>query len=210
MAQYGFYVDTDKCSGCKTCQVACKETYGLSANNLFRRVYNYQGGAWELNDAGSYVAKDPFTYFVSVACNHCEVPACLGNCPVGAISKDDDTGIVTIDRETCIGCKTCIAACPYNAPTYVEEEGTTAKCDMCAAEVAQGKKPVCVAGCPMRALDFGDMEDLKAKYGEGTVEIEPLPENTTKPSLIVNPHRNAQKTGEGTGAEVSFDEELNL
>lgn len=210
MTQYAFYFDSTKCTGCKTCQVACKETHGLGVNNLWRRVYNYQGGSWMLNDVGSYVPEGVFGYFVSMACNHCERPACLGNCATGAIEKDDDTGIVTIDQEACIGCKTCIPACPYGAPTFVEETGLVSKCDMCKDEIAAGRKPVCVAACPMRALDFGDLDELRSKYGEGNVQIEPLPEDTTGPSLVLNPHPAAQATGEGTGSVVSFDEELSL
>ena len=104
--QYAFYFDSSKCTGCKTCQVACKETYKLGVNNLYRRVFEYQGGTWEKNEAGSYVPNGVFGYKVSMACNHCDAPACLGNCPTGAISKDEETGIVKIDQETCIGCKT--------------------------------------------------------------------------------------------------------
>ena len=68
MAQYAFHFDSNKCTGCKTCQVACKETYKLPVNNLYRKVLNYQGGTWELNEAGSYVPNGVFGYFVSMAC----------------------------------------------------------------------------------------------------------------------------------------------
>ncbi len=207
---YGFYFDSSKCTGCKTCQVSCKETYNLGVNNLWRRVYNYQGGSWEINDAGSYVPNNVFGYFVSIACNHCEVPACLGNCATGAISKDGETGIVLIDEDACIGCRTCIPACPYGAPTFVEETGLVTKCNMCVDEITMGRKPVCVAACPMRALDWGEIDELREKYGEGDVQIEPLPEDTTNPSLILNPHPSAQSTGEGTGSVVSLSEELDL
>lgn len=210
MTQYAFYFDSSICTGCKTCQVSCKETHGLGASNLWRRVYNYEGGDWKLNDAGSYVPQGVFSYFVSIACNHCDQPACLANCPAGAITKDEETGIVVINQDDCIGCKTCIAACPYSAPTFLEDKGVSSKCDMCKDEIALGRKPVCVAACPMRALDWGDINDLRAKYGDGNVEVEPLPENTTGPNLILKPHPAAQMTGQGTGSVVSFDEELDL
>ena len=209
MAQYAFYFDQDKCTGCKTCQVACKENYKLPANNLLRTVLNYQGGTWELNEAtGGYVPNGVFGYFTSMACNHCDEPACFANCPTGSIVKDSETGIVTIDKESCIGCKTCKTACPYDAPTFDEEAGVMLKCDMCKAELDAGEKPFCVAACPMRALDFGTREDMIAKYGEGDVEVEPLPKNTTHPNLIMKPHRHAQKTGSGTGALVNLPEEV--
>lgn len=207
---YGFYFDSAKCTGCKTCQVACKENHKLAADNLWRRVYSYQGGTWEETAAGFYTPNGVFSYQISIACNHCEMPACMANCATGAISKDDETGMVIIDQEACIGCKTCIPACPYGAPTFVEETGLVTKCDMCADEIALGRKPVCVAACPMRALDWGDIDELREKYGEGNVEIEPLPENTTNPSIIINPHPAAQATGSGTGSVVSLAEELDL
>ena len=207
---YGFYFDSSSCSGCKSCQVACKETHHLATKNLWRQVYNYQGGTWKQNDKGTYVPEGVFGYFVSIACNHCDDPACVANCPTGAMTKDEATGIVSIDQETCIGCKTCSTVCPYGAPTFVEEEGVSSKCDMCADEVARGRVPICVATCPMRALDWGDIDELRQKYGEGNVEVEPLPKNTTSPCLVRDPHPAAQATGQGTGEVMNLEEELDL
>ena len=208
MAQYAFYFDSDACTGCKACQVACKETYQLGSDNLYRRVYNYQGGSWALNGSETYVPDGVFGYFVSVGCNHCTDPACVANCPTGAMQKDEETGAVWTDHEVCIGCKTCQTACPYGAPTYSEDDGFMLKCDMCADERSVGRKPVCVAACPMRALDFGTRDELVAKYSEGDVEVEPLPRDTTGPNLILNPHRKAQKSGSGAGFVANLDEEL--
>lgn len=208
MTQYAFHFDQDVCTGCKTCQVACKETHKLAISNLYRRVLNYQGGTWKRNEAGTYIPDGVFGYFTSVACNHCTNPACVEVCPTGAMQKDPDTGIVWTDHDVCIGCKSCQTACPYNAPTYGEEEGYMLKCDMCADELARDRIPVCVATCPMRALDFGTREELEEKYGAGDVEVEPLPQATTDPNLLVTPHRAAQKSGSGTGEVVNLDEEL--
>ncbi|MBR2834838.1 MAG: dimethylsulfoxide reductase subunit B [Coriobacteriales bacterium] len=209
MAQYAFYFNANKCTGCKTCQVACKETYHLPIKNLWRRVYNYVGGDWSVDEeAGTFSPNGVFGYFVSAACNHCAAPACVENCPVGAMQKDPETGIVFVDQELCIGCQTCVNVCPYGAPSFLEEELKSSKCDMCKAKVDAGEKPVCVAACPMRALDFGDRDELIAKYGEGDIEIEPLPKNVTGATTIITPHRNAQKSGEGTGYCVSLPEEI--
>ena len=157
----------------------------MPVSNLYRKVYNYQGGSWKPTEAGHYVPDGVFGYFVSLACNHCSSPACVANCPTGAMQKDEETGIVWTDHDVCIGCKTCETACPYGAPTYGEEEGYMLKCDMCRGEVAAGGKPICVTGCPMRALDFGTREEMIEKYGEGDVEVEPLPADTTGPNLIL-------------------------
>jgi anaerobic dimethyl sulfoxide reductase subunit B (iron-sulfur subunit) len=209
MAQYGFYFDSDKCTGCKTCQVACKETYGLPADTLWRSVLNYQGGSWSLDEAtGVYAPEGVFGYYVSMACNHCAAPACVGVCPVGAIEKDGETGIVLLDEDMCIGCGSCETACPYGAPSLWEAKGVFTKCDMCAELRAADGSPICVSGCPMRALDFGELAELQAKYGNGDVEVEPLAADSTGPSLVLNPHRNAQKTGSGTGTVVNLPEEL--
>ncbi|MDR0514285.1 MAG: 4Fe-4S dicluster domain-containing protein [Coriobacteriaceae bacterium] len=209
MAQYGFYFDSDRCTGCKTCQVACKETYGLPADTLWRRVLNYQAGSWKQDTAtGIYQPVGVFAYFISMGCNHCETPACFGVCPVAAIEKDPETGIVRINEGLCIGCGSCKTACPYDAPSLWESKGIFTKCDMCSDLVAEGEKPLCVTGCLMRALDWGELAALKAEYGEGSVEVEPLPKNTTGPSLVLNPHRKAPQTGAGGGEVVNLSEEL--
>jgi len=209
MSQYGFYFDSDKCTGCKSCQVACKETFNLPVDTLWRHVLNYQGGSWNLDEGtGIYEPNEVFGYFISIACNHCGVPACIASCPVAAIEKDEETGIVRINADLCIGCVLCLTACPYDAPSAEDDKGIFTKCDMCYDLVVAGDVPVCVSGCNMRALDFGELFELQEKYGHGDIEIEPLPKDSTAPSTIINPHRNAQKTGEGTGTVVSLPEEL--
>lgn len=208
MTQYAFYFNAGDCTGCKTCQVACKEYYHLPDANLKRRVINYAGGSWGHSDTGHYVPNGVFSYFASTACNHCMNPACVENCPTGAMQKDPDTGIVWTDHEVCIGCGTCVSACPYDAPQLNEEEGYSIKCDMCRDELTLDRKPVCVMACPMRALDWGERDELVARYGEGQIEIEPFPKNVTGATTIVDPHPAAQKTGEGTGAIVTLADEL--
>ncbi|MDR3053184.1 MAG: 4Fe-4S binding protein, partial [Coriobacteriales bacterium] len=119
--------------------------------------------------------------------------------PVSAITKDGETGAVWIDQEVCIGCRSCEGACPYSIPVLNEETGKEVKCDMCRDYLAQDKLPICVATCHQRALDFGEIEELKAKYPDATDAIEPLPQPSTGPSLLVRPHKDAQRSGEGTG-----------
>ena len=208
MTQYAFAFDSNKCSGCRTCQVLCKETYGLPLSNLYRRVYNYQGGTWEPNENGTLVATGMYGYFISMGCNHCANPACVDACPTGAMTKDPETGIVTTDHDVCIGCGACKAACPYDAPVLDEDAGYMTKCDMCQAELGAGQTPLCVRGCRDRALDFGTLEEMIAKYGAGDIEVAPLPANTSNPSYILVPHRNAVPTGDTTGAVMDLAEEL--
>ena len=191
----GFWMNNKNCYGCKTCSIACKSEKQLDKGVLLRHVT-----AIRQDDPRAFA-------YLSMACNHCEEPACMANCPVGAYSKLED-GTVIQDHSVCIGCKTCETACPYGAPTFGEEEGYMLKCDMCKDEIARDRLPICVAGCPMRALDFGTREEMIEKYGEGDVEVEPLPADTTDPNLILTPHRNAQKSGSGTGSVVNLEEEL--
>ncbi len=208
MAQYGFYFDSNKCTACKTCQVACKETYMLPSNTLWRKVHTYQSGSWTLDEAtGVYEAKDMLGYHISIACNHCANPACVAVCPTGAHTKDAETGITTINPEICIACGTCKNNCPYDSPSLNEVKNVMTKCDMCKGLIEKGEKPICVAGCLMRAFDFGELSELQAKYGNGDMEIEPLPVNSTDPSVVMNPHRNAVKSGEGTGRKTNLEEE---
>ena len=136
MSQYGFYFNGSRCTGCKTCTMACKDYHDLGADVSLRNVMEYAGGAWTQDEASGLWGNTVFAYYVSVACNHCDNPACLAACPQGAISKDPNTGLVTRDEEACIGCGACVTACPYDAPRVDEEKGKSVKCDGCASRVA--------------------------------------------------------------------------
>ncbi|MBQ9954785.1 MAG: 4Fe-4S dicluster domain-containing protein [Eggerthellaceae bacterium] len=178
MANLGFYYNQDACTGCRACQVSCKDKNDLPVGALYRRVRDFE--------QGSYPA--PGYYHYSWACNHCANPACVANCPTGAMHVAED-GTVLPDDELCIACKTCQQACPYDVPFVLETLNVTRKCDACADLRARGEKPVCVASCTMRALDFGDLDELEAKYGDGLVqEIPVLPNSSeTNPSILINP-----------------------
>jgi anaerobic dimethyl sulfoxide reductase subunit B (iron-sulfur subunit) len=186
MAQNGFYFDSSRCTGCKTCELACKDYKDLGVEILFRKIYDYEGGGWTQAADGTW-STDAFAYHVSEACNHCAVPACLAVCPVEAISKDSDSGLVLIDEELCIGCASCVSACPYAAPKMDEATTKARKCDGCFDRVAEGRQPICVEACPLRALEFDDLEVLRSKYGD-LAQIPPLPDpNQTSPSIVIKP-----------------------
>lgn len=188
--QWGFYFDSSQCSGCKTCQVACKDKHNLNNGIRWRNVYEVAGGNWKQKD-GNWVSEIR-SYNMSMACNHCQEPICMQKCPNKAIYKNGE-GLVLIDEKRCMGCKYCQWACPYGALHLDKKTGKMTKCTLCADYIAEGKQPSCVSSCPMRVLDFGDYNELKAKYGS-EVEVYPLPSaGITKPSLVVKSHKSYSK-----------------
>lgn len=199
MTQYAFHFDGTRCTGCKTCVFACKDKYDLEIGTAYRRVYEYTGGETKSDENGCFTTSC-FTYYVSLSCNHCDDPACANVCPTGAMHKDAETGLVTVDSGKCIGCGYCHMACPYNAPQVDRQKGYSVKCDGCADYIAQGEKPACVMACPARALDMGPVEDM-IKHGGQVANIAPLPDPSyTVPNCLVTPSGDARPTGDKEGA----------
>ena len=197
--QYGFHVDISKCTGCKTCQVACKSLKNSPTEVSFRRIYEYTGGTW-LDNGDNTWRQDVFAYFVSISCNHCERPICVSSCPTTAMHKDEETGLVLVDHSKCIGCRYCEWACPYAAPQFDAKIGQMTKCDGCIDRLKKGQKAFCVATCPLRALDFGPIEELQAKYGKVSA-IAPLPhESFTGPNLSITVGKHARSVENKDGS----------
>lgn len=160
--QMGFYFDQTRCDGCFTCIVACKDWHDLPAGCAsWMRVGCVEKGIYP----------DLFVAFLVMPCYHCAHPACVSACPTDAVIKRENDGIVVVDRERCLGrssCQACLKACPYGAPQFgLEDDAKMEKCDLCLDGLTQGRKPVCVDACPMRALDAGPMEELLARHGDG-------------------------------------------
>lgn len=198
--QLGFYFNSDICVSCRTCETACKDKNDNPIGINFRRVLSYEGGSWipDPTFKGIMVPSNIFVYSVSVACMHCRAPICVEVCPTGAMNKHDN-GIVAVDSTKCIGCRLCQQSCPYGAPQFNEEKGVMTKCNLCEDLIANGEQPACVSSCPQRALEYGELSELQAKYGTINA-IEPLPEaHLTNPSVVITPHRHAQLSGQGTG-----------
>jgi anaerobic dimethyl sulfoxide reductase subunit B (iron-sulfur subunit) len=198
--QLAFYFNASACNGCKACTIACKSKNQLPVGINWRQVHQYGGGSWmpDPNYLGFLIPVNMFAYSMSVSCMHCQNPACRDICPAAAVTKRDD-GIVVINPDQCVGCRYCEWACPYGAPQFNEAKGVMTKCDFCQDLLAKGERPYCVDACVMRALDFGELDELRAKYG-AVDAIEPLPPSSvTRPALVITPHRHAQTSGEGTG-----------
>lgn len=142
-----FLVNSDKCLGCRGCAMACKSFNHLEPDNYWRYVYPLDKEIFPHEERAFY----------SLACNHCENPACVEACPVGAYERRED-GIVIHHQELCIGCKNCIRSCPYGAPRFNEELKKSEKCSMCYERQDIGMNPACVDACPVGALTIIDLE----------------------------------------------------
>lgn len=189
MGQYSFYFDGTRCTGCKTCAMACKDYKDLRVGFAYRKVYEITQGE-TVRDEQGVVTTDCVSYTVSLACNHCQNPVCVEVCPTGAMHKDSATGIVSVNTTMCIGCGYCFMSCPYNAPKVDREKGHSVKCDGCMERIAQDRKPVCVEACPARALDFAPYDQV-ASLGEQAA-IAPLPDPShTNPNLLIRASKDA-------------------
>ena len=130
-------IEPAKCIGCKTCELSCS--------------FKHTG---EFAPARSRITNEVFleeAQFITVTCMQCDDPWCLKACPKGAIAKDLSSGVVTVDEVKCVGCRTCVSACPFGMIKYQAEKKKADKCNLCGEDV-----PECVAFCPTHCLTFSD------------------------------------------------------
>lgn len=183
--QFGFYFDNKRCTGCKTCVLACKDYHDLSVGVSFRKVVDYEGGSWSRTAEGA-LEQTCFSYHVSLSCCHCSSPACTKFCPTGAMHKGE-RGLVSVDTTRCIGCGYCTLVCPYHAPHINPDIKKSSKCDGCASRLDEAQPPICVADCPVRALEFGPIAELRETHGD-LAAIAPLPDASyTSPNICIRP-----------------------
>lgn len=179
LAQWMMIVDLRDCDGCKVCTAACQQVHYLPKDIEWIKVYEMTGA-------------DGQTYPLPKPCMMCEDPPCLPVCPVGATFRNDE-GLVLVDQDVCIGCRFCMAACPYESRYFNSEpgpppppqpfprspewpvpqvQGTVGKCVLCAARLPAGILPACVSDCPMGALYVGDLTtDVAVNSMGNTVKI---------------------------------------
>ncbi|MBI2243616.1 MAG: polysulfide reductase NrfD [Nocardioides sp.] len=146
--RYGFAIDQRTCIGCHACTVACKTEHEVPLGQ-FRTWVKYV-------DSGTF--PDSRRDFGVMRCNHCTDAPCVKICPTNALFKRED-GIVDFDGSSCIGCKSCMQACPYDAIYIDEDTHTAAKCNFCARRVDEGLEPACVVVCPTHSIWVGDLDD---------------------------------------------------
>jgi Fe-S-cluster-containing dehydrogenase component len=174
----GLLFDGTLCIGCRACMSACKEANGmppehtqLDIGNLWDAPLDISGKTLNVikvyrDGAGTHKdqVKDGFA-FTKVSCMHCVDASCVSACPVSAMTKDPVTGIVQYSVEVCIGCRYCVAACPFGVPrfTYDTPDPKISKCQLCRHRMAegQGRYAACAEVCPTGATLFGPVIDLK-------------------------------------------------
>lgn len=181
MTKLAIGIKLDRCIGCNTCALACKMQNNVPDGMLWNRVLTE---GCEMFDGAEGTYPNLSRTYLPLACQHCENAACQRVCPTGATYKDDK-GRVEIDYDKCIGCRMCMAACPYNARTFnwndpvrstgasygdvrVPERarGVMEKCTLCKERTDDGKEPMCVRCCPGDARIFGDLDDPNSEVSK--------------------------------------------
>src|SRR5438552_1275990 len=192
----GFVIDHRKCIGCHACTVACK-----SENDVPLGVFR----TWV-----KYVEKGEFPnsrrFFQVTRCNHCDNAPCVTICPTRALFRRPD-GIVDFDPARCIGCKSCMQACPYDALYIDPISHTAAKCHYCAHRVDVGLLPACVVVCPEKAIIAGDLNDAASEIHQlvarETVSVR-KPEQGTAPKVFYIGADDASLTPEAQTRDNSY------
>lgn len=169
MSRKALVISPELCIGCRGCQTACKSWNQLSATKTANKgtTENPPDLTPNLYNKIRYVEMPSETnpvrwLFVSQRCMHCDDAGCIKICPApGALFKTKE-GAVGFDKEKCIGCKLCVAGCPFNVPRYDEKDKIT-KCHMCSDRIAQGLEPACAKTCPTGAISYGDRDSLMRK-----------------------------------------------
>jgi molybdopterin-containing oxidoreductase family iron-sulfur binding subunit len=211
MAKLSIVIDLDLCIGCNACTLACKAEHGTQPGVFWGKVLEHETG------------RTPAVtrLFLPVLCNHCEDPPCREVCPTRATTVDDD-GVVLVDYEKCIGCRACVAACPYMSRTYLDREryyfpdtpiprsarqlqgveGVVQKCNLCVERRRRGEPPACVEVCPTSCRVFGDLEDPGSSVSElvrSERSFQLLPEKGTAPKVHYLLTNKAVLAQEGAG-----------
>ncbi|ACV22810.1 DMSO reductase iron-sulfur subunit [Slackia heliotrinireducens] len=203
MTRYAMAVDKTRCIGCHACAMACKVNNNLPKDVWWNTIRMSEGQPFDCS-VGEYGGELSLEYH-PVNCQHCANPSCLTVCPTGATQQRED-GIVWVDTELCIGCDSCINACPYDVRRHLADDlefytehaigdvaapqhaaGKVGKCDFCKGRIDRGEAPACMVLCPGRARYWGDIDDPESEISKAIAgrEIELLFEEAgTEPQFF--------------------------
>ncbi len=201
----GLLFDSTLCTGCKACVTACKIANNRPLNTPADKPYldgttSLSPGALnviKMYSDGTLEEKDRETdgfAFIKHSCMHCVDPCCVSVCPVTALEKDPITGIVSYDKNACIGCRYCVVSCPYRIPRFDYDKPFPEihKCELCRHLIAEGKFSACADACPTGATLFGPVTKLKAEIKR---------RKSLPPGEITKFPRRSTETGEETGKQ---------
>jgi len=167
MSKYYLSQDTKKCIGCHSCEVACKSNKDLPVGPKLCEI---------ITVGPVFIGGLPKAGYTFMPCFHCEDPWCVAACPTGAMQKRDKDGIVFVDPALCVGCKTCMSACPWGAPQWNPETGKAVKCDFCMDRLDKGLEPACVTVCTTKCLQFAPAEKApkikRERYAKAMTSLE--------------------------------------
>lgn len=176
MSRYGMVIDTRRCVGCMDCVVACKTENHVPEGYCRDWITEVTQGEFPTLRLEIRTER----------CNHCANPPCVHCCPTGASHVHERGGVVLVTKEECIGCKACLAACPYDA-RFIHPDGYADKCTFCIHRVEQGLLPACVSVCPTHCMHFGDLDDPLSEVSRllaSRAHHALLPEAGTKPCIF--------------------------
>jgi Fe-S-cluster-containing dehydrogenase component len=172
--QRAIFIDEDKCVGCYSCIVACKLEHDLPPHPVRPPLANPKGPEpIRVLQVWPQARDDEVqSHFRPVACMHCLDAPCIPACPLSAIYKDIETGIVLVIEEECTGCQACLWVCPYGSPEF--HDGKMYLCDLCIHRIGEkrekGRQTACEAACPARAIHVSPTDEIPALTGKRAVE----------------------------------------
>ena len=168
----GFFTDTSVCIGCKACEVACKEWNAVPEDGLLLTGMSYDNTEGLSASTWRHVAfiekppadggRDVRWLMSSDVCKHCTEAACLDVCPTGALFRTE-FGTVVVQDDVCNGCGYCVPACPFGVIARREQDGGAHKCTLCYDRLGAGLEPACAKACPTKSIQFGPLDELRAR-----------------------------------------------
>lgn len=171
-------IDLDRCIGCYSCEIACKMENSIDLGVYYNKILT-------IGPVGEFPNLE--MYFLPSMCQHCRNAPCVEICPTGSSHMGDD-GLVLVDPYTCVGCRACIPACPYNARSFNENKDLAEKCTLCSHLTDPAEQPACVKACCAKARFVGDLDDSNSivsqkLQGVDQENIHAMPDTGNNPTV---------------------------